>query len=72
MAKMRKDTAAAFDNILQTFSGEDGGAGFIAMQKLVQVMDQQASQGDVAAAEIVMLVKRMSRLIDAAKKQMYG
>jgi hypothetical protein len=72
MAQMRKDTASAFGNILQAFSGEDGGAGFIAIQHLVQVMDRQASEGDIAAEEIVTLVKRMSRLIDVAKKQMYG
>jgi hypothetical protein len=35
-------------------------------------MDRQASEGDIAAEEIVALVKRMSRLIDVAKKQMYG
>lgn len=71
MAKMRKDTAAAFDTLLQTFSGEDGGVGFLAIKQLVQVMDRQASEGDIAAEEIITLVKRMSRLIDVAKKQMY-
>lgn len=70
--KMRDETGAAFLNILNTFSGEDGGAGFVAFRTLLQEMDAKAKKGDKAAQEIVLLVTRMSKLIDIAKREMYG
>lgn len=68
---MRDETGAAFMNILNTFSGEDGGVGFVAFRKLLQDMDAKAKAGDKAAQEIVLLVTRMSKLIDIAKREMY-
>jgi hypothetical protein len=59
----------AFYHVLDTFSGAN--ADFPALLYLVRQLDDQAAAGDDAAGELLRVVGRMSRLIEAAHK-IYG
>lgn len=67
--KMRQDLKDAIQNILDTFSGADGGASFMFFRWLMEEMDRQAAEGDKEAELIVLHVKRFSKLIDVARKE---
>lgn len=53
-------------NILDCFSGADGGGRFVLLMSLYAEMQKRAAKGDAAAQEVVAVVARMSRLIDTA------
>jgi hypothetical protein len=63
------EVGVAFDNILDTFSGTDGGVRFARLMGFLVDLDVQASNGDKSAEEILKVVIRMSRLIDIANKE---
>ena len=63
---MRTETKKAFDNILDTMTGMDGGVSFVKFKCLVEQMDDMANNGNKPAEEIILLVKRFSKLIDVA------
>jgi hypothetical protein len=54
----------AFNNILDTFTGADGGVRFAKLMWFLADLDVRASNGDKDAEEVLKVVIRMSRLID--------
>jgi hypothetical protein len=65
---MRRETKEHFTNILDSITGADGGARFINYKEFVEVMDDRAQKGDLAAEQIIELVKQFSRLINTSQK----
>lgn len=53
-------------NILDTFTGADGGVRFVKLKCFVEALEQQASNGDAASKELLQIVNRFSKLIDVA------
>lgn len=60
----------AVQNIMDTFTGDDGGVGFVALCGLLQDVARQARAGDQASTEIVATVLRFHRLIEVAKRKL--
>lgn len=54
----------SFDNILDTFSGADGGGRFVMFKSMLEALSNQADEGDKAAGQLMEIVVRFSRLID--------
>ena len=54
----------AFDNVLDTMTGMDGGAKFLYFKMLVEDMAQQADNGDLPAKEVMKVITAFSKLID--------
>lgn len=66
--EMRAETEKAVLEIMDCFTGADGGAAFIFFRRLVEEMDKRAETGkDPAATEIVLAVVRFARLIRIAQ-----
>lgn len=65
---LREKTQKDFDNILDVFSGGDGGIGFMSFRHLMEDMDAKAATGDAGAVQVVSIMERFSRLLDVAKK----
>jgi len=63
------EVEAAFNNILETFGGADGGGRFTRLMWFLVDLDVQASNGDKDAEEILKVVIRMSKLIDIANRE---
>jgi hypothetical protein len=66
---MRAPVQAAFDDILDTFSGGDGGVRFTNLLVLLRGLDERASQGDQSAQELIQIMLRFRRLIQVANKE---
>jgi hypothetical protein len=62
---MTEITKAAMDNILDTFAGADGGVKFTRVLFAIRKLDEQAVAGNKDAQEIINLVVKFSRLLDA-------
>jgi len=69
--EMRKQTEERVVQILDTFTGADGGVSFMAFRCLVEEMDARAAKGDKVAEEVLLTVTRFSRLLKTAVKY-YG
>jgi hypothetical protein len=65
---MRPATAHAIRVALDTFTGADGGVGFVKFRTLIEGMDAKAADGDAAAIELVAIVTRFARLIEVAQR----
>ena len=57
----------AFDNILDTMTGMDGGGRFVMLKALLEDISNQADNGDAASKEIMKVVTTFSRLINVAQ-----
>jgi len=57
-----------FFNILDCFTGVDGGGRFFNLKVMLEILDKRAEEGDEAAAETLETVARFSRLIDTASR----
>lgn len=68
LKECRPETQVDVENILDCFSGADGGASFLALCSLIRHMDKQAVAGDEGAIKIIGIVNRFAKLIDVAKK----
>lgn len=55
-----------FDNILDTFSGADGGIRFVKFKWMLNDLEHQASSGDESAQKILDIVEQFSRMITVA------
>jgi len=64
----REKTGKDVENIISTFTGEDGGGKFIKFLAFVNEFDKRAESGDEAAKKIIDVVEKFSRLIDIAEK----
>jgi len=65
---MEKIFEEAHKKILYCFTGEDGGVSFAKYIARMRIMAKNATNGDEAAIQIVELVNKFSRLIDALTK----
>lgn len=63
---MRPKTEAAFTNLLDTFTGADGGGRFVFLRSFVETLDAKAAAGDEAAKQVIEVVFQFSRLINLA------
>jgi hypothetical protein len=61
---MRVTTQAAFQNILDCFSGADGGVKFAILNAHIKQIDKQALNGDKSSEELILIMSRFSKLID--------
>ena len=68
--KMKAKTKADLRLILDTMTGADGGGSFVALRWLIEMMDKRASEGDAAAAEVIVIVRRFAGLIRVAEINM--
>ena len=63
-----------FDNILNTFTGADGGFKFIMLQRTLNSLEESMLAGNGKADQVLSLVRRFSNLITAiaedAEKQL--
>ena len=57
-----------FDNILDTFSGTDGGIRFIKLQCFLKEFENR-SETESSARQILDVMSRFSKLIDVANKK---
>jgi hypothetical protein len=58
----------AIQNIMNTFSGSDGGVRYIKFRVTLEYLETLADN-DAAAAHIIEIVKQFSRLIDASQNK---
>jgi len=65
---MRAELSADLSRILDTFTGADGGVSFVKLRGMLSALDHQAANGDKAAAEVLAVVRRFARLIEAAER----
>lgn len=56
-----------FKNIVDTFSGVDGGIKFVKLRVLLESLEKQIDS-DAAAKDIIKIMSQFSRLIDVAQK----
>ena len=56
------------DNILDCFGATDGGGSFVRLTSRLRKVEEQANNGDPAAAQIIEVVARFSRLVGALGK----
>ncbi len=70
--KLREKSNAAFQNILDTMTGSDGGVRFVYFKALIEEIDKLAEEGDADAATLIEVMMRFSRMIDVAQKTMKG
>ena len=66
---MRALTQQAFSNILDTMTGTDGAIRFIRFKVLIEDLDKKSLEGDEAAEQLIVLMKRFSKLIDIANEK---
>lgn len=66
---MRALTQQSFNNILDTMTGADGAVRFIRFKVLIEDLDDKAKEGDEAAEQLIVLMKRFSKLIDIANEK---
>ncbi len=65
-------TEAAWRNILDTFTGADGGVRFARLTFLLKHLDQTSSEDNPVTKDIMLIIRKMSKLIDVAQKAMGG
>lgn len=58
------DVKLAMDNILDTFTGADGGIKFVKLRSALDAFEIKAGTGDKASEKILEVVTNFSRLID--------
>lgn len=56
------------ENILDCFTGADGGVLFMNLKLLLDEMERQELNGDTDASEVLLIFSNFSRLIDTAQK----
>ena len=57
------------NNIMDCFTGVDGGQRYLCLRGVVEALDQKATDGDTIAAECLSCIRKLSRLIDYSSKQ---
>jgi len=57
----------AMQNILNTFSGYDGGASFVQLCRCVTELDNKAKNGDQSSKTILQIIIRFNNIIRFAK-----
>lgn len=57
----------AFQNILDCFSGTDGGVGFIQFKGFLEGYSKTAAEGDEASKQLLAIMLQFNRMIEIAK-----
>ena len=70
--KMRSKTEKSFRDLMDTFSGTDGGVRFVRFRIFVEQVDARASAGDLAADKVIEILHQMHRMLDLASGQAEG
>lgn len=60
---------SAMNNVLDTFSGADGGGSFWFFLTMIRALDEQAANGDEPAKVLLKILTDFSKLIDAAQQR---
>lgn len=60
---------AAFDTILDTFGGVDGGRSFICLMQLIGILDGAAKAGDPRAKQALEPIIKVQKLIEYANEK---
>ena len=63
---MTPELKQSFNNIMDCFTGADGGVAFVQLRYLLEDMDERARQGDEHAVAVLQTVYHMDRLIKVA------
>lgn len=63
--------ALAIDNIRGTFAGEYGGVKYVMFMQRLSELEKLSLTGDEASKDLMMLVMRFSKLIDAVVEPAY-
>ena len=66
---MRPETVKSFRNLLDTFSGADGGGRFHSFRLLIEEMERRVKGGDKTADQVLQPLHQVSRLINLANGQ---
>jgi hypothetical protein len=61
---MLPETEKSFRNILDCFTGSDGGAKFFYFRLRIEQLDKEAINGDENAKELINIMHTFSKLID--------
>ena len=57
---------SSFQNILNCFTGADGGVSFIKFRLFIEDMEKQFEEGSDEAGKVLTIMDRFSRMIDIA------
>ena len=55
------------ENIMDCFTGADGGVSFMNLRLLLEQMERQENEGDEMASDVLKIFSNFSRLIDCAQ-----
>ena len=66
---MDKETHKAFVNILDTFTGADGGVKFVMFREFLNEITELEKSGNQDAAKALGMIRTISNLIDAANSK---
>ena len=66
---LRYGVEKSFLNILDTFTGADGGIRFVNFKSMIEMLDKQAGDGDPSSEHLIQIMLQFSRLIDVANKE---
>lgn len=67
---LREEIQKHFDNILDTFTGSDGGVRFCHFKFFLEELDRRiVEEGDIDAERIIELMVRFSKFIDISQTQ---
>lgn len=68
-AEISSELAKTIDNIVDVFTGADGGVDFVKFRILIACLDKQKANGDLAAKKILNVVFQFSQLLNIAKRE---
>ena len=66
---MKDKLQAEIDNIMDTFTGADGGVSFMQLRWMLEALEEK---DDSASKTLLRMVSNFSRLIEVAKKENFG
>jgi len=56
------ETKQAMSDLLDVFTGADGGGSFVKFSQLIVQLDKQATEGDAAAKQLIRMFRGFGRL----------
>jgi hypothetical protein len=63
---MKPEYKKVLDNILDTFTGSDGGVKFLQFKLMLDALSKQEDEGDLSARAILGIMIQFSKLIDVS------
>ena len=65
---MRKEKKEALQNIIDCFTGADGGGKFAILNASLDIIDKQAAKGDKPSQEIMEIMVKFSKLLNVLER----